>query len=237
MVEWTDQGIVLGTRSFGEKDGIVHVLTHQHGCHAGILKNIKSKTNQSLQVGTLVSCQWKARLSEHMGTWSLEAEKSYLAHVLLDPRRLLALTVAAQLTYQLLPERHPYPRLFNVWKSFLNKISKEEGWSGAYVLFEYCLLQETGFGLKLNSCAVTNTSENLKYVSPKTGCAVTEDVGRPYHDKLLPLPPFLVTEDYSTARADILHGLDLTGHFLIKQFSGQKYVNLFQMRQRFIESL
>ncbi|HCI49208.1 MAG: DNA repair protein RecO [Alphaproteobacteria bacterium RIFCSPLOWO2_01_FULL_45_8] len=237
MGGWTDQGIVLSVRSFGEKDGIVQILTHHHGCHAGILKNIRSRTNQSLQVGTLAACHWKARLSEHMGSWRLEAEKSYLAEIFLDAKRLMALTVAAQFTSQLLPERHPYPSFFHTWKQFLKMLGEEEEWERGYILFEYHLLQELGFGLKLNSCAVTNTAENLKYVSPRTGCAVTEEVGRPYHDKLLSLPAFLVKEDQGADHAEILRGLELMGHFLTKHFSEQKYDSLFQMRQRFIETL
>lgn len=238
MVEWKDQGIVVGMRSFGEKDGIVYILTHHHGCHAGVLKNIKSKNNQSIQVGTIASCQWKARLLEHLGGWTLEAEKSYLADILLDPKRLLALTMAAQFTAQLFPERHPYPEFFNFWKIFLTILANDgEEWGRAYVLFEFQLLQELGFGLKLKSCAVTNTSENLKYVSPRTGCAVTEEVGNPYHNKLLQLPSFLVEGKGKATREDILKGLELMGYFLIKHFSEQKYASLFQTRQRLIESL
>lgn len=237
MVEWSGQGIIVGMRSFGEKDAIVHILTSDHGYHVGILKNRKSKTNQSLQIGTIVSCQWKARLAEHMGTWALEAEKSYLADMLHDSQRLLALNVAAQFTCQLLPERHPYPTFFALWKNLLKVLSEEDEWKGVYVLFEFHLLQELGFGLKLKSCAVTNTADNLKYVSPKTGCAVTESVGGPYHDRLLRLPAFLVKGDYVASPSEILAGLEVTGYFLVKHFSGQKYANLFQNRQRFIESL
>jgi DNA repair protein RecO (recombination protein O) len=237
MVEWKDQGIIVGIRPFGEKDGIVYVLTHHHGCYGGIVKNIKSRHNQSLQVGTLAACHWKARLSEHMGTWSLEAEKSYLADIFTDSHRLLALTVAAQLTIQLLPERHPYINFFEVWRGFLTVLSAQEEWWRAYVLFEYNLLQELGFGLKLASCAVTNTAENLKYVSPKTGCAVTENVGSSYHSKLLPLPAFFTQDEEKVERDDIVKGLMLTGYFLIKHFSEPKYANIFQTRQRFIDTL
>lgn len=237
MVEWKDQGIIVGMRPFGEKDGILYVLTHYHGCYGGIVKNIKSRHNQSLQVGTLAACHWKARLSEHIGTWTLEAEKSYLADILGDSRRLLALTVAAQLTIQLLPERHPYTAFFEVWRHFLVTLSAQEDWRREYVSFEYNLLQELGFGLKLTSCAVTNTAENLKYVSPKTGCAVTENVGMPYHEKLLQLPLFFTQDTEKVERDDIVKGLTLTGYFLIKHFPEPKYANIFQTRQRFIDTL
>lgn len=237
MIEWSDRGIIMGIRPLGEKDGIVHIFTYHYGCHSGILKNIKSKRNQSLQVGTLVSCQWMARLSEHMGTWRLEAEKSCLADMLGDPKRLMALMSASQLTLQLLPERHPYLIFFELWQRFLDTLSSKDKWERDYVLFEYNLLQELGFGLKLKSCAVTNTAENLKYVSPRTGCAVTENIGVPYHAKLLQLPSFFTQEEAPVERADVLKGLLLTGYFLIKHFSEQKYVNMFQTRQRFIDTL
>lgn len=237
MVEWKDQGFILGIRSFGEKDAILHVLTQHHGCHAGVLKNFKSKPNQALQMGSLVRCHWKARLSEHLGMWSLEPEKSYLASVLGDPQRLLALSMAAQFTTSLLPERHPYPHFYALWSNLLETLAHEAEWKKEYVFFEFHLLQELGFGLKLDVCAVSNTSDNLKYVSPKTGCAVREDIGMPYHDKLFQLPSFLGTKEGIYHPKDIRDGLEMTGYFLMKHFSEQKYANLFQTRQRFIENL
>ena len=237
MIEWNDQGIVLGLKSFGEKNGLVYILTQNHGCHAGVVRGIKSKKNQFLQIGVVVTCQWKARLSEHLGSWSLEPEKSYLALFLSDSSKLQILSLSAQLTCQLLPERHPYPDFFNFWRMFLEKLSDIPSGAGSYVLFERYLLQELGFGLKLKSCAVTNSQENLGYVSPKTGCAVTRDVGAPYQDRLLALPEFLIKEQECSEKGEIIKGLDLTGHFLIKQFPEPKYKRLFEARQRFIESL
>ena len=57
--------------------------------------------------------------------------------------------------------------------------------------FELLLLDELGFGLDLESCAATGSRDELVYVSPKSGRAVSREAGEPYRERLLPLPAFL----------------------------------------------
>ena len=83
--------------------------------------------------------------------------------------------------------------------------------------FELGLLGALGFGLDLDSCAATGETENLIYVSPKSGRAVSAEAGAPYADKMLPLPEFLIGPKTGSGRpgkTDIRAGLHLTGHFL-----------------------
>ncbi|HYU12835.1 MAG TPA: DNA repair protein RecO, partial [Stellaceae bacterium] len=60
----------------------------------------------------------------------------------------------------------------------------------------------------------TGTADDLAYVSPRSGRAVSRAAGAAYRDKLLLLPDFLWRE--APARGgDIAAGLNLTGYFLL----------------------
>jgi DNA repair protein RecO (recombination protein O) len=88
-----------------------------------------------------------------------------------------------------------------------------------------------GFGLDLSSCAATGAADDLAYVSPRSGRAVSRAAGRPYHDKLLPLPAFLVS-DTPAAPPEIAAGLALTGYFLHRHLLLPQGRNLPEARQR-----
>jgi DNA repair protein RecO (recombination protein O) len=77
------------------------------------------------------------------------------------------------------------------------------------------LLDELGFGMDLTQCAATGVNDDLIYVSPNTGRAVSASAGEPYRDRLLALPPFLLPgRKAPLAPGDIENAFALTGHFL-----------------------
>jgi DNA repair protein RecO (recombination protein O) len=57
------------------------------------------------------------------------------------------------------------------------------------------------------------SAENLLYVSPRSGRAVSAQGAAEYRDRLFPLPPFL-RDGGAGSWADIFDGLRITGHFL-----------------------
>jgi DNA repair protein RecO (recombination protein O) len=140
-----------------------------------------------------------------------------------QPLRLAALASACSIVDAALPEREPHPEIFADLDILVTRLTEEtgaagdDGWLADYVRWELTLLADLGFGLDLTHCAVTGETEGLTYVSPKTGRAVTQAAGQGYHDRLLPLPPFLA-EGHTVRpdRASILDGLRLTGHFLAR---------------------
>ena len=237
MIEWSDQGIIVARRTFSERDARVIIFSESQGLCSGILAHAYSKKNQSLQVGSEVACTWKARLSEHMGSWSLEMMRPFLSGCYNDVKALSALTTALELVRLLLPERHPYRDLYQKTYALLESLSMGKKWLHLYVLFELHLLQEVGFGLKLESCAVTGLSEDLTYVSPKTGRAVTEAVGRPHDEKLFKLPHFMLHKNVEESTEEIKKGLRITGFFLEKIFSEQKHKIVFETRKRLVSCL
>lgn len=233
-MDWSAEGIILGAKSFGENQAIVHILTAEQGRWVGLLPRTHTKQNRAmLYPGNIVQAKWRARLSDHLGTWNLELLESPAGKLLPYPMRLLALETASLLTLSSLAERHPYPKVFAGWKNFL----QQQATPMAYAHLEVLLLQELGFGLDLSRCAVTGQHKNIRYVSPKTGNAVTQEVGKTYADRLFPIPPFLQNQDPEPTFKDIQQALTLTGYFLHKHMAENIGASIFQVRERFVKAL
>ena len=212
-MEWEDEAVVLSVRRHGEHGGIASLLTRGHGRHAGLVHGAQSKANRgTLQPGNHVRAWWKGRLAEQLGTLRLEVLHAHAGLVLDDPARLAALSAACALAELALPERQPHPGAFAALEALLTALPAES-WPSVYVHWEVALLRDLGFGLDLTACAVTGAVEDLGYVSPKTGRAVSRGAAGPWRDKLLALPRFLV-EGGEGDESAIRDGLTLTGFFL-----------------------
>lgn len=242
MMEWTDEGIVLGVRSHGETAVVADILTRDHGRHNGLVHGGRSrKLRPVLQTGNQVDVVWKARLSEQLGHFTVEPRRAFAAAVLDDPPALLALSAMASLA-RLLPERDPHPNLYEITLFVLGFLDDVTTWPTLLVRWELALLDELGFGLDLASCAVTGDNDALIYVSPRTGRAVSASAGEPYRDKLLALPPFLRPRLPGTAVASaggdgVADGFRLTGHFLLHRVLEGRGLALPEARVRLVELL
>jgi DNA repair protein RecO (recombination protein O) len=215
-MDWSDEGIVLSARKHGEAAAIVTLLTRDHGRHAGLVRGGAGRRQRGLyQTGNRLNATWRARLEEHLGSFSCEMMRAYAAEVMSEKLPLAALSSSAILLELTLPEREPHGDVFEGFSNLLEALLKP-GWEITYVRWELELLAAVGFGLDLASCAVTGVTENLTHVSPRSGRAVSKDAGAAYRDKLLALPGFLRADspDAPAGRDDILAGLTLTGHFL-----------------------
>lgn len=214
-MQWSDEGVILSVRPHGETVAVVELFTRSHGRHSGLVHGGRSrKLRPVLQIGNHVDATWKGRLSEHLGHFTVELRRGYAAGAMNDGDALSGLTSMSALT-RLLAEREPHPSLYEITLFVLSFLDDASVWPALMVRWEMALLEELGFGLDLSSCAATGTSENLTYVSPKSGRAVSADAGEPYRDKLLRLPPFLAKGRQAAVTADdIRDGFALTGHFL-----------------------
>ena len=214
-MEWRDTGFVLMARRHGESALIVELLTREHGRHAGLVRGGQSPRRRALlQPGNQVAAAWRGRLPEHLGSFECELVEAHAARFLDDPDRLAALTAAASLLLAALPEREPNAELYDAFAALLDALDSAQGWPQCYVAWECGLLAALGFGLDLDRCAVTGSVDDLAYVSPRTGRAVSRAAGAAYRDKLLPLPDFL-WRDAPARSGDIAAGLALTRYFLL----------------------
>ncbi|MBM9596294.1 DNA repair protein RecO [Roseitranquillus sediminis] len=212
MLEWRDRGFVLAVRRHGENAAIVELFTPAHGRHAGVVRGGSSRRLRPiLQPGAELEATWRARLDEHIGAFTVEPLRSR-ADLMEDRRALAALNAVTSLLSFCLPEREPHPALHARSEALLDALAAPD-WLVAYLRWELHLLDETGFGLDLTRCAVTGGREDLAYVSPRSGRAVSREGAAEWADRLLPLPPCLLGQGPAT-EAEIAAGLRLTGHFL-----------------------
>lgn len=237
-MRWSDEAIVLATRRHGESALLVHCLTRAHGRHAGLVRGgQKPKARAAFGIGNRLYVTWSARLAEHLGTLTGELVHGPAAALIDAPARLAGLAAASALAQAALPEREPHPMLYAKLSALHAALEANDGWMPAYVEWERDLLTDLGFGLDLASCAATGTAENLIYVSPNSGRAVSAEAGAPYRERLLRLPPFLAGHAGRPAAEDILDGLELTGFFVERRVFAPHGRSLPPARTRFVEFL
>jgi DNA repair protein RecO (recombination protein O) len=214
-MEWRDQGAVLAVRRHGESSAIVELFTESHGRHAGVVRGgAGRKLAPLLQPGAQLEVTWRARLEDHLGAYTVEPLKSR-AELMADREALAGLNAVTALLHFALPEREPHPVLYQKTMSVLDMLGGSDLWPLAYLRWEMALLEELGFGLDLSACAVTGTRDDLAYVSPRSGRAVSAEGAGDWADRLLPLPPEMLGAG-SGARDSVLEGLRTTGHFLAR---------------------
>ncbi len=217
-MEWREEGILLAVRRHGESAAILEVFTEGQGRYVGVLPGGASrKMAPVLQPGAQVDATWRARLSEHIGSFRVEPVRSRAAEAMGDRLSLAGLSAVCALLSYCLPERAPYPALFVRSRAVLDALGAER-WGEAYLGWELALLGEMGFGLSLETCAVTGSAQDLAYVSPRTGRAVSRAGAGEYADRLLALPPCLAGMPGGSA-ADLAAALRTTGHFLEKHLA------------------
>ncbi|MCP5081730.1 MAG: DNA repair protein RecO [Alphaproteobacteria bacterium] len=237
-MDWSEEGVVLGVRRQGESNAVLELFTRGHGRHLGLVRGGRGRRLRPvLQTGNLVEVTWRARLAEHLGSYTVEALELQAARLMDDPFKLAGLMSMADLT-RLLPEREPHERLYDAFQIVLSQIQDDAVWPALLVRWELGLLEELGFGLDLTKCAASGSKDNLIYVSPKSGKAVSAEAGEPYQAKLLPLPAFIVAGAGGAPEvSDIAGGFRLTDHFLQRDVLSPRGISMPQSRARVIKSL
>ncbi len=213
-MEWQDDGLIIGAKRHGETSLILEVMTRRHGRHLGLVKGGRSKRMQPLlQPGNGVAVTWRARLEEHLGFYAVETVALRAGALMAAVRTLQGLNLVAALL-RLLAEREEHGMLFEEAVALVEALGDEAAPS-ALVRFELAVLAECGFGIDLTACAATGAREDLRFVSPKSGRAVSGAAGEPYRDRLLPLPGFLLGHRVNRVPPDDLRdGFRLAGYFL-----------------------
>lgn len=235
-MEWTDDGIVLGTRRHGEANAIVEMMTHGHGRHLGLVRGGGgSRLRPVLQPGNTLRLTWRARLDEHLGHYMVEPLRLHAAsqfaasHVVYGVIHLAALC-------RLLPERDPHPDVHDRLAAILDQLDDPASAAAAVVRFELQMLAELGFGLDLESCAATGTVSGLAFVSPKSGRAVSRGAAEPWQDRLLRLPAFLA-EEGTPSPDDLADGFALTGFFLARHVLDPRGLAFAEAREGFVAAV
>lgn len=197
-------GILISLRPFSERDSVAHIFTRDHGVVAGMMRGaVVTKKNKPL-VGQVGSMSWSARLDSQLGVFHWDVEKNIAASLMLDSGALMAMNAVFSLIDALLPEREAYPLLYN---KTLDLLSGDI--CGGYLEWEINLLRELGYALDLTHCSGCGRTEDLHYLSPRTGRAVCDGCATPYVNKLYKLPLNLGITGRFLERVCLQQGVDM----------------------------
>jgi DNA repair protein RecO (recombination protein O) len=236
-MEWTDEGIILGVRRHGETSAIVELMTPEHGRHLGLVRGgISRRMKPYLQPGNSVRATWRARLDEHLGNYTIEGTALRADRLMASAAASYAMQTLAALL-RLLPERDPHLPLYDALCLIVDHFDEPAIVAPLLVRFELQLLAELGFGLDLGQCAATGEAENLIYVSPKSGRAVSREAGEAWKEQLLPLPSFLSGGGTGAAANDVAAGFALTEFFLMRRVYEPRGLTLPESRAAFISAV
>lgn len=236
-MQWEAEALVLAARPHGESSAIVDVFSRDYGRFGGLVRGGSSRRLRPvLQPGNMVTAVWRARLSEHLGTLTVDAGRAHAAAAMSDATLLAGLSSLCALL-QVTAERQAYPRLYDTVMVVLAALDKPQVWLPLLARFEMALLDEIGFGLDLSHCAATGVTEELDYVSPRSGRAVSRAAAQPYLDAVFPLPAFLLDPAADADDRAVLQAFELTGHFLERRVYLANGLRMPPARQRLVDML
>lgn len=236
-MQWTDDAIVVGVKRHGEANAILDLLTRTHGRHLGMVRGgFGTRLKPILQPGNGVSATWRARLDDHLGNYTVEPTNLRASGFFAAPHAIYGIGHLTALM-RLLPERDPHEQLYEAFEALLGRLAEAQIAAPLVVRFELQVLSELGFGLDLAECAATGTTDDLVYVSPKSGRAVSREAGEPYAGRLLRLPAFLREADMMADARGLADGFALTGFFLERYVLEPRGLLLGDERAHFIAAL
>jgi DNA repair protein RecO (recombination protein O) len=236
-MEWRDKGILLAAKPFGETSLIIDVFTPDHGKSSGVVRGGQSKKlKPTLQIGAQLDLTWKARLEEHLGSFQVELIRSRTANVMNDRLLLAGMLSSATLINRFFPTGQVYKQFYESSEKLFDLLQFPDIWTLGYLKWELEFLETLGFGLDLEKCAVTGTTEDLKFISPKSGRAVSQSAAGEWSSKLLPFP--VAVSGQANSLEDILAGLKVSQFFLEKKvLIAFGMEQLPTVRSRFISSI
>jgi DNA repair protein RecO (recombination protein O) len=236
-MEWTDEGIVLGVKRHGETSVILELMTQARGRHLGLVRGgAGTRLRGVLQPGNSLRATWRARLDEHLGHFAVEGLNLRAAGFLSAAHAVHGVTHLAALC-RLLAEREPHARIHDMLETILDALDDSAAVAPMVARFELEFLAELGFGLDLSSCAATGATQDLIYVSPRSGRAVSRAGGEAYRDRLLRLPGFLRLETAPAPAAELADAFALTGFFLDRYAFAPRGIAMPDARARFVAAV
>jgi len=240
-MEWIDEGTVLGVKRHGETSIVLELMTRAHGRHLGLVRGGSGpRLRGILQPGNAVRATWRARLDEHLGHYLVEAANLRAAGFLDKAHALHGVTHLAALC-RLLAEREPHTAVYDALQAILDRLEEQRAVAPMIARFELDFLAELGFGLDLAACAATGAKDELVFVSPRSGRAVSRAAGEPYRDKLMRLPVFLrqgqENETAPPSPGDLVDAFALTGFFLDRHAFAPRGLSLPEARAHFVTAL
>jgi len=211
----TDEGIILKKKKYRETSLLVTFFSLNHGINSGLVKGVLKKDFGTYEVGNKVYIKSNFRLDEQLWNCRFELIKNYSIGFFDNKDKLSALLTICSIIDLTLPKNNPQSKIYNKTIDLIEHLFSKD-WLEEYVFWELFLLSELGYGLDLEKCVVSGKKDNLIYISPRSGKAVSKIEGEEYKEKLLYLPEFLINKDLKPSNESLKKAIDLTGFFMEK---------------------
>ncbi len=238
-MQFTDTAVIVRLDPYGEQDALVSAFGRQQGLIRGMARRaFSSKQRGIFCLGNTIELEWSARLEEHLGNLKAELLAPGGAVIMGHRQRCYALQAMCALISMSFEQRDPHPAMFKATELLVESMRFDLPWQADYARFEAILLRETGFGLGLERCIASGNTQNLAYISPKSGCAVSAEAGAPYAQKMLPFAPLLLEEMHVKASPEAVQSaLKVTGFFLERWLCAAHEKQLPDARGRLMRAL
>ncbi len=211
-----DEAILVGKIKYGDSSLILSVFSKQHGLLRGLLKGgLHYKHKSFLEIGNIFFIEKRARLEDSLGFLKLELLHSYLYNIHLDSNKLLALSAICELLNDFTLEKENDSEFYDFTKNTIILLQQSD-FIKHYLRWELVFLEHIGFGMDLSKCVVSGESDDLYYLSPRTGKAVSREVGEPYADKLFIIPDIFKNTSSNMLGDSVIMSFKITTHFLQK---------------------
>ena len=140
-MEWREEGILIGVRKYGESSVIVEIFFENRGRHLGVVRGGSSrKLNPILQIGNDLDAYWRARLEEHLGSFTVDLIKSRASTIMMNRLALSGLSSICSLLNFTLPERVNHAQLYKHTRELLDLLTTKNNWLLNYLTWELLLL-------------------------------------------------------------------------------------------------
>lgn len=147
-MQFQSEAIVCGVLTHGEHGAIVRMLTPDHGLVAAYVRGGRGRRMRPLLIpGNAVFAQLRARTDNQLPQAVLELEHSR-APILGEALPSAAIEWSTALIAAALPERQPYPRIYQAFSGLLDAVEAAptaRGWGAALARFEQIVVAELGY--------------------------------------------------------------------------------------------
>ena len=210
-----DEGIIIKKKKYRESSLLISFFSLNHGVNSGLVKGVLKKDFGTYEIGNKVYIKSSFRLDEQLWNCRFELIKNNSVDYFDNENKLNALLTVCSIIDLSLPKNNPQAKIYNKTIDLIENLLSRE-WVIKYIFWELFLLSELGYGLDLEKCVVSGEKENLIYVSPKSGKAVSKKEGEKYKNKLLNLPKFLINKNVKPSNDSLKQAISLTGFFIDK---------------------
>lgn len=137
-------------------------------------------------------------------------------------KKFFALNSLNTIIYYILPENEINIILYSLFEKFICNINNNQDWILDYLSLELEILKASGFALELEKCSITGQTENLLFISPKTGKALSYKTN---NTSLLYYPKIFTLLHHRHKQPNYLYSNQMIYHALVTiRFFLQKYI-------------